>query len=93
MLLKESQNTRRGSQSSEEEASRQNAWHSEYNSPSWTAATCKKLMGSPPQTKRCEILLDGLKSVFRDPKARLLQHLKGCGANQDDFGLITFRLD
>lgn len=53
----------------------------------------KKAKGRLPQHKWCEILLDGLKSVFRDPKARLLEHLKGCGANQDDFGMITFRLD
>lgn len=52
-----------------------------------------KANGRLPQHKWCEILLDGLKSVFRDPKARLLEHLKGCGANQDDFGMITFRLD
>lgn len=52
-----------------------------------------KTNGRLPQHKWCEMLLDGLKSVLRDPKACLLEHLKGCGANQDDFGMITFRLD
>ena len=53
----------------------------------------KKANGRLPQHKWCEILLDGLKSVFKDAKAPLLKRLKGCGANQDDFGMNTFRLD